>query len=289
MPLNIGAHMPISGGLHKAIERIQLAEGHALQIFTRNQRQWKVPELRGEEIHDFFMARMKWGEYPIIAHDSYLVNLASPKGDLVKKSIEAMAAEMQRVDGLDIPILVTHPGAHIGQGIEQGLTTYAANLDRVIELSETKRPDIMLETTAGQGTVLGSRFEELARIMELSKHPRRLYVCLDTCHAFAAGYDFRTEQAYEKTMAEFDRIIGLERLAVLHLNDSKHGLGSRKDRHEHIGQGELGDTAFSLFVNDPRLQSKFMIIETPKDAKDKLFTLDKNNIARLRNMAAGRG
>ena len=261
----LGAHMSIAGGLHMAFERIERVNGTALQIFTRNQRQWKIPPLTGYDIELFSMAWEQWGEYPIAAHDSYLINLASNKPEQVTRSIKAFAEEMQRIEALSIPWLVTHPGSHLGDGTEAGIERYASNLDIAIEQSGTKKSTVLLETTAGQGTNLGSSFEELAAIIELSRHPERIGVCYDTCHTFAAGYDIRTPKAYAATFDAFDRIIGLDRLKFFHLNDSKTEFESHKDRHEHIGEGFIGLDGFRNLMRDPRFKDTPKTLETPKD------------------------
>ncbi|XXJ18056.1 deoxyribonuclease IV [Desulfovibrio caledoniensis] len=278
----LGSHMSIAGGLHMAFERIMRVDGTALQIFTRNQRQWKVPELTEYDAELFAAARAQWGDYPVAAHDSYLINLASNKEDLLKRSTLAFAEELRRIEILSIPYLVTHPGSHLGEGVEAGIARYVANLDRAIELSGTKKGMVLLETTAGQGTNLGSSFEELAAIIEASAHPDRLGVCYDTCHTFAAGYDIRTPDTYAATFEAFDRIIGLDRLKFFHLNDTKNGFGSRKDRHEHIGQGEIGVEGFRNLMRDPRFADIPKTLETPKteDLQD-----DVRNLTLLRELA----
>ncbi|MDD3312240.1 deoxyribonuclease IV [Pseudodesulfovibrio sp.] len=279
----LGAHMSIAGGLHMAFERIRAVDGTALQIFTRNQRQWKVPALTGYDAELFAMAWRQWGDYPVAAHDSYLINLASPEPELSRRSLAAFASELSRVETLGIPFLVTHPGSHLGEGVDAGIRRYVANLDRAIAESDAKRAMVLLETTAGQGTNLGSTFEELARIIEGSAHPDRLGVCFDTCHAFAAGYDIRTAEAYAATFEAFDRTIGLDRLRFFHVNDTKNELGSRKDRHEHIGQGMIGLDGFRNLMRDPRFADVPKTLETPKDAdlKD-----DVRNLGLLRELAA---
>jgi deoxyribonuclease-4 len=278
----LGAHMSIAGGLHMAFERIMRVDGTALQIFTRNQRQWKVPELTGYDAELFAAAWAQWGDYPVAAHDSYLINLASDKPDLLKRSTLAFAEELRRIETLSIPYLVTHPGSHLGAGVEAGIARYAANLDRAIERSRTRQGMVLLETTAGQGTNLGSTFEELAAIIEASAHPDRLGVCYDTCHTFAAGYDIRTPEAYAATFAAFDRIIGLPRLKFFHLNDTKNELGSHKDRHEHIGEGGIGVEGFRNLMRDPRFKDVPKTLETPKkeDLQD-----DVRNLTLLRELA----
>ncbi len=280
----LGAHMPTTGGLDKAIERIAALRGTALQLFTKNQRQWQPPPLSPEIIANFHAAHQAWGTFPIISHDSYLINLAGTDPLNLERSIALFAEEIQRAAVLGIGLVVTHPGAHLGQGEEEGLRQYTRNLDQVIRRADSDGVRILLETTAGQGTVLGYRFEHLARIIEHSAFPDHLGVCLDTCHVFAAGYDLRTPESCARTLEEFDRVIGLERLQLFHLNDSKNGLGSRKDRHEHIGKGELGLAPFACILNDTRLRHVPMVIETPKLPKDKDFTLDRENLRLLRSL-----
>jgi len=278
----LGAHMSIAGGLYMAFERIQAVDGTALQIFTRNQRQWKIPPLTPYDIELFTVAREQWGDFPIAAHDSYLINLASPKDEQAERSRIGFAEELRRIEALSVPYLVTHPGSHLGEGIEAGIRRYVENLDRAIEDSGTQTCMVLLETTAGQGTNLGSTFEELARIIELSAHSDRLGVCYDTCHTFAAGYDIRTPETYAETFDAFDRLIGLDRLRFFHLNDTKNEFNSRKDRHEHIGQGEIGLDGFRNLMQDPRFAEIPKTLETPKD-KD--LDDDRRNLAILRKMA----
>ena len=272
----LGSHMSIAGGLHMAFEHIRAVEGTALQIFTRNQRQWKIPPLSKYDIEIFEMAWEQWGDYPIAAHDSYLINLASGDEEKVFRSLTTFAEELRRIESLSIPYLVTHPGSHLGDGVDVGIERYVANLDRAIETSGTKQGMVLLETTAGQGTNLGSTFEELGRIIELSAHPDRLGVCYDTCHTFAAGYDIRTPETYAATFDAFDRAVGLDRLKFFHLNDNKNEFGSHKDRHEHIGKGEIGLEGFRNLMQDSRFAEVPMALETPKesDLKDDIVNLN---------------
>ena len=274
--------MSIAGGLHMAFERIASVDGTALQIFTRNQRQWKIPPLTDYDVELFAMAWSQWGDHPIAAHDSYLINLASNKRDLAQRSRIGFAEELRRVERLGVEFLVTHPGSHLGDGVEAGIDRYVAGLDAAVRDSGTEKAIILLETTAGQGTNLGSTFEELARIIELSDFPERIGVCFDTCHAFAAGYDIRTESAYAETMDRFDETVGLDRLKFFHVNDSKTPFGSNKDRHEHIGQGEIGLDGFRNLLQDPRFFDVPKTLETPKevDLED-----DRKNLALLRTLA----
>jgi deoxyribonuclease-4 len=281
MPL-LGAHMSIEGGLHKAFERISHIEGQSLQIFSKNQRQWRVPELSPAEIELFIMAWKQWGKGPVAVHDSYLINLANPDATKSNRAVNAFAEEIRRADQLTIPYLVIHPGSHVGSGIEEGLQQLTANLDRVFtKAGDSRAVMVLLETTAGQGTGLGASFEELAYIINNSTYNKRLGVCFDTCHAFAAGFDLSSEAGYEKTFADFDKLIGLERLKFFHLNDSKKDLGSRVDRHEHIGKGKIGLEGFRLLMNDPRFAEHPMVLETPKE-KD--LKADIENLKLLRSL-----
>ncbi len=265
MPL-LGAHMSIAGGLHKAFDRISRVRGEALQIFSKNQRQWRVPELTDAEIKDFLAAWKQWGKGPVAAHNSYLINLANPDKNKANRAVTAFADEIVRAKRLSIPYLVMHPGSHVGAGIDAGLEHLTINLDRAFDQAkEAQTVMVLLETTAGQGTGIGANFEELAYVLAHSQFSKRLGVCLDTCHVFAAGYDIRTRAGYEKTFAAFDKIIGIERLKFFHINDSKKELGSRVDRHEHIGKGEIGLEGFRLLLNDPRFVNHPMVLETPKE------------------------
>jgi deoxyribonuclease-4 len=281
MPL-LGAHMSIEGNLHNAFERITRVKGEALQIFTKNQRQWRVPELTSSEINNFLDSWKKWGRGPVASHDSYLINLANPDNTKANRAVTAFADELTRADKLSIPYLIMHPGSHVGSGIEAGLLQLTNNLDRAFEqANEAPSVMVLLETTAGQGTGLGASFEELAYVLERSTFSERLGICLDTCHVFAAGYDIRTETGYKKTFLSFDKIVGLERLKFFHINDSKRELGSRVDRHEHIGKGEIGLAGFRLLMNDPRFTNHPMVLETPKE-KD--LKKDIENLGILRNL-----
>ena len=275
MPL-LGAHMSIEGGLHKAFERISQVGGQSLQIFSKNQRQWRVPDLSPSEIEKFFEMWEQWGKGPVAVHDSYLINLANPDEIKANRAVGAFAEEIRRAGQLTIPYLIMHPGSHVDSGIENGLQQMTANIDRAfVQAGDAKSVMVLLETTAGQGTGLGASFEELAHVIHNSAFNERLGICFDTCHAFAAGYDISTVAGYEKTFAEFDKIIDLERLKFFHLNDSKKGLGSRVDRHEHIGKGEIGLEGFRLLMNDPRFIDHPMVLETPKekDLKDDIENL----------------
>jgi deoxyribonuclease-4 len=274
--------MSIEGGLHKAFERISLIGGQSLQIFSKNQRQWRVPELSPSEIEKFIERWEQWGKGPVAVHDSYLINLANPDKKKANRAVGAFAEEIRRSDQLTIPYLIMHPGNHVGSGPARGLQQLTANIDRAFALADdAKSIMVLLETTAGQGTGLGASFEELTYIITHSEFNERLGVCFDTCHAFAAGYDISSAAGYEKTFTVFDKIIGLERLKFFHLNDSKKGLGSRVDRHEHIGKGKIGLEGFRLLMNDPRFAEHPMVLETPKE-KD--LKEDIENLKLLRSL-----
>ncbi|MGE4297979.1 MAG: deoxyribonuclease IV [Desulfovibrionaceae bacterium] len=279
----LGAHMSIAGGLTRAFDEIEAVGGTALQLFSRNQRQWRVPDLSRADVAAFAGRWRAWGEYPILIHDSYLINLASTNEETLAKSLDGFAMELARAEALGVAYLVTHPGSHMGLGKEAGIARYAANLDAALAHSGTERVLVLLENTAGQGTNLGSRFEELAAIRAASRHPDRLGVCFDTCHAFAAGYDVASEAGYAGVFEAFDAAVGLRHLRFFHVNDAKFGLGSRKDRHEHIGQGEMGLAGFGLLMRDPRFAQVPKVIETPK-GKD--LAEDRVNLGVLRALAA---
>lgn len=260
----LGAHMSIAGGLEKAIDHALAVDSDAVQIFTKNQRQWKAKPISDEEAERFKQRFAESGLKAVVAHDSYLINLASPKDELWEKSIAAFRDELERCEQLDVPFLVTHPGSHTGSGTEAGLDRVVAALERVHADLPGYKVRTLLETTAGQGTNLGATFEELAYIIERSSAPERLGVCFDTCHAFAAGYDGRDAETYEATMTTFDEIIGLDQIEAFHLNDSQFELGSRKDRHELIGKGCIGEEGFRLLMNDSRFCGKPALLETDK-------------------------
>ncbi len=280
MPL-LGAHMSVAGGVSKALERGKSIGCDTIQIFTRNNNRWVSKPIPPEEIERFHEQVKATGIWPVFSHAAYLINLASPKDDLWVKSMEAFIDELVRAEKLNLLGVVLHPGSHMGAGEEAGIARIAAALDRCHEATEGFKTLTLLEITAGTGDHLGYRFEQLAEIRSRVKHPERVAYCFDTCHAFAAGYDFRTREGYEAVMDEFDRVLGLERLKAFHFNDSKHPLGSRKDRHEHIGQGHIGLDGFRWIVNDPRFQQIPMVLETPK-SKD--MHEDVENLRVLRSL-----
>jgi deoxyribonuclease IV len=258
-----GAHMSIAGGIHKAFERGRRACCRTIQIFLKNSNQWAARPLTEQDRRLFQDEQRTGGINPVVAHDSYLINLASPDIDLYRKSIDAFIEEMNRANWLGIPCLVLHPGSHMGAGVEAGVTRVANAINQALE-RVAPPVTILLENTAGQGNSLGCRLEHLAAIIEQIRDPLRVGVCLDTCHLFAAGYDIRTEEGYEKVMREFDHLIGIEKIRVFHVNDSKKDLGCRVDRHCHIGQGCIGLETFRCLVNDRRFANIPKILETPK-------------------------
>jgi deoxyribonuclease IV len=277
--MRLGAHMSISGGVEKAVVRGQEVGCEAIQIFTKNSNQWKAKPLTNTEVKAFREACEAAGIGPVIAHSAYLINLAAPDEALYEKSIQASLDELQRCEALDIRSLVIHPGAHLGTGEEQGLERIAAAIDRIHRELPKLQAALTLEVTAGQGTVLASKFEHFAAILEQVDEPERLGFCLDTCHLLAAGYDFRTRQGYDQMMQAWDDLVGIERIRAVHLNDSKKDLGSRVDRHEHIGEGYIGTQGFAWLLNDPRLAHLPMVLETPKEDN-----ADVRNLAMLRSL-----
>ncbi|MBN1162942.1 MAG: deoxyribonuclease IV [Candidatus Krumholzibacteriota bacterium] len=281
--MNLGAHMSIAGGVHLALRRGLEIGCNAVQLFVKSSNQWKAKKLTEGEISLFHEEMINFQPTYIMAHCSYLINIASPEPVLLQKSKEALLVEMQRSEILQIPYLVLHPGSHKGAGEEAGAETVARSLDEVFAKTEGDNLMILLENTSGQGNYLGHSFEQLARMREMVEEKSRVGFCFDTCHGFAAGYDLTSRRAYEETFRAFDRALSLENLKAFHLNDSKTGLGSRKDRHTHIGKGELGLEPFRLLVNDPRFEKIPMVLETPKgpDLKE-----DIENLSVLRGLRA---
>ena len=281
--MRLGAHESIAGGVHKALDRAQSVGCETLQVFVKPNRNWSIPELTEEDVSLFREKSAEMDIQPIIGHTSYLLNLASPKLALWQRSRDTLIVELERADRLGAVGLVLHPGAHVGSGEQTGLERIAQALGDVHTATPEVDTQILLETTAGQGTTLGYSFEQLAWLIDETPDGDRLGVCLDTCHVFAAGYELRTAEGYAQTIEAFDRTIGLERLKALHLNDCKGELGSRKDRHDHIGDGYIGLRGFRHVVNDPRLQRVPGLLETPK-GKD--LREDRKNLAVLRELMA---
>ena len=256
--------MSIAGGVARALWRGRETGCDVIQIFTKNAMQWRANPLTQDDSEAFLKARKETGVSPVAAHGSYLINLASPDDSLYERSQEALWEEMQRAEALELPYLVMHPGSPRGGGEEEGIDRIARAINLIHHRGAGMRVMILMETTAGQGATLGNRFEHFARIIGRIEADERVGVCLDTCHIFAAGYDISMPEGYEAALAEFDRVIGLARLKVIHLNDSKAAAGTRVDRHEHIGKGSLGLNAFRRLLQDPRLAHLPFILETPK-------------------------
>jgi deoxyribonuclease-4 len=277
----LGAHMSIAGGIDRALLRGKEVDCDVIQIFTKSSRQWAASPYREDELGNFHQNRKRTGIGTVVAHDCYLLNLGCPDPFLRKKSVRAFIDELERCEALSVVYLIAHPGSHLGAGEEQGIKTVARSLSDIHTACAGFKVKIALEITAGQGTNLGYRFEQIRAIMEAARQNDRLGVCFDTQHAFAAGYDIRTREGYERTFSEFDAIVGLDRLAAFHLNDSKRELNSRVDRHEHIGKGHLGTEPFRLLVNDRRFWGRPMCLETPKgpDLKE-----DRENLSLLRSL-----
>jgi deoxyribonuclease-4 len=279
--------MSIAGGVHRAVERAEQVEATALQLFVKSSRQWTAKPLEPADVRTFRRRARQCGIAPYtLAHAGYLINLASPDDELWRRSLAAFQDEIDRCAVLGVPYLVVHPGAHVGAGERAGIERVARALRRALGKRRARcRGDravrVLLETTAGQGTNLGSRFEDLARILDRSAVAEHLGVCFDTCHVLAAGYDIRTDRGCRETIATLDRIVGLERLRAFHLNDSKFGPGSRRDRHEHIGRGEVGLEAFRRILNDRRFRDLPMVLETPKGED---LAEDRENLAVLRSL-----
>lgn len=281
----IGAHMSTGGGLWRAIERAAEVEATALQLFVKSARQWRPPPLDPEAAERFREALAASGLGPYtMAHGSYLINLAAPNPAVRKRSYAALELELERCDALDVPFLVLHPGSHTGEGEADGMTRIVEALDRLLEPPADRerrfRCTLLLENMAGQGSVIGHRFEQLGELLDRARHDEALGVCVDTCHALAAGYDIRDADGVTAMLTELDAHVGIERVRALHLNDSQHPLGSRKDRHAHIGDGHIGLEGFRCLLNDPRLAAVPMCIETPKDDPD----ADRRNLDALRSL-----
>ncbi|MGK2944838.1 MAG: deoxyribonuclease IV [Desulfuromonadales bacterium] len=277
----LGAHVSVAGGLDKAFARAIESDCTALQIFTKNANRWHVKPISAIEATAFRQAWHESGIGPVVAHDAYLINLASPKSDVWEKSKNALRDELCRCAQLGVTDLVMHPGAHLGTGIAIGLERIRTALREVFQESP-QQVRLLLENTAGQGSYLGGDFSHLAALLE-GFDKQRCAVCLDTCHAHAAGYDLSTEEGYAQTMAEFDRLVGLEQIKVFHLNDSLKPCGSKVDRHAHIGEGTIGRAGFACLMQDQRFVEIPMILETPKGDQDEMDVI---NLTLLRELAA---
>ncbi|HEY7411536.1 MAG TPA: deoxyribonuclease IV [Vicinamibacteria bacterium] len=278
----LGAHVPATGGVANAPANGKAIAATAIQVFTRNQRTWKSAPLGADEPRAFREALAGSGVRAVMAHASYLINLASVVPDFRRKSRQALAEEIRRCHALGIPLAVVHPGAHMGAGEEAGLRAVARSLDDVLARTRGAEVTVLLEATAGQGSCLGHRFEHLAEVLMRVGAPERVAVCLDTCHLFAAGFDLSDPRAYERTLEDFGRLVGFPKLRAIHLNDSMRPLGSRVDRHARAGRGFLGREAFRRLLHDPRLVRVPMVVETPGP-----LAAWKKEVAWLRRLAEG--
>ncbi len=283
-----GAHMSTAGGLHEAFPRGANLRCDCLQIFVKNQKQWFAAPLTEEAIRAYRSARRTAGIRPVIAHAGYLINLASPARAMWERSKRAITDEIERCEALGIRGLVMHPGAHMGEGIDAGIARIARALDEVHGATAGVRVQILLETTAGQGSSVGCDIAHLGRILGDARDPDRLGVCLDTCHLFAAGYDIRKPDEYAQTIDLLRRQVTLRNIKCIHMNDSKTPCGSRVDRHEHIGKGKIGLAGFRHVVTDARLASIPKILETPKGTDDRGVEFDTLNLRKLRRLARGK-
>lgn len=277
----LGVHVSIAGGVDKAFDNAEKVGCDAIQIFTKNNNQWRARDLKPDEIERYHQRQAETGIGPVVTHASYLLNLGTPDDVLWEKSIAGLIVELERCEALKIPNLVLHPGAHVKSGVEAGLARVSAALDKAHQALPDHRVKVTLEITAGQGTTLGRTFEELATIIEQCRQPERLAVCFDTCHALAAGYDFRTEAGYHAMWEAYEAALDFNRLEVFHFNDSKNDLKTHKDRHTHIGEGFIGLEPFGFFLNDPRFADLPFLLETPQEVPVKS---DQQNLAKLRSL-----
>lgn len=285
--MTLGVHVSVSGGLELAWSRAKELGCQTMQIFTKSERQWKGKEITPQTLEVWNTARTAHSDItPVLTHDSYLINLAAPDDEAWQKSLDAFADEIARNTLLGIPYLVTHAGAHVGSGEEAGLRRIAAGVNRVHRqiTEQTGNPPgttILFETTAGQGTALGYKFDHWGRILELLEHPEWVGFCFDTCHVWASGYDLASREGWDSTMSEFEQYIGTEKIKAFHVNDSQKGRGSKVDRHEGIGKGTMGLEPFRFLMNDKRFTNVAKVLETPKGDDT---ALDLENLATLRSL-----
>jgi deoxyribonuclease-4 len=285
MPI-LGAHQSIAGGYYRAAEIARQCGCDCVQLFTKNNNQWRAKELTDDDAVRFQAALREAKVLHPLSHDSYLINLAAPDEVLWRRSLEAFIVELQRAERLGIPYVVTHPGSYTSSSEQAGLKRIVQALDETHRQTRGLQVRTLLENTAGQGTNLGWRFEHLAEIIGSVKDPDRLGICIDTCHVFAAGYPLATQKQYKATFRDLDKLVGLKLIKAFHLNDSKRELGSRVDRHEHIGKGQLGLEPFRFMLNDSRFKKIPMYLETPKEAngENRGLELDAMNLKTLRGL-----
>jgi len=276
----LGAHVSIAGGVKNAPLNGEKIGCEVIQIFTKNQRQWYAKPYEKEEIEEYFNNLNKVKIKKVVAHTSYLINLASPTEEIFEKSINALIDDLERCNSLKIPFTIIHPGSHLGEGVNKGIERIVIGIERVFE--KVKKGGIALETVAGQGSNIGFEFEQLEKIIESVKEKNRIFVCFDTAHTFEAGYDIKTQNGFKKVLDEFDKIIGIEKLCAFHLNDSKTPLGSNVDRHENIGKGFLGLEPFKFLVNNEKFKNHSMILETP--GGDEMYIEDLKTLNLLKSL-----
>ncbi len=281
----LGSHLSVAGGLVNALIEGREKKMDTVQIFTKNQRQWKAKPLEPGVIKDWLtdLQQLGWQDRTV-SHASYLINMASPEPDLRAKSTAAMTDEIERCEALSVPYCVVHPGSHRGEGREGGIERIAKSINQVNKSTAGYTAMILLETTVGSGNLLGGTFEDLADIRNLVKDPHRVGTCLDTCHISAAGYDISTKTKAQAVFKKYDQIVGLNNLQCFHLNDSKEPIGSKRDRHEHIGDGFVGKAGFEYIMNEGRFARLPMILETAKNETPKGTPMDLVNIRRLKRM-----
>jgi deoxyribonuclease-4 len=277
----LGAHLSIAGGFWKAIERAHQIGATCVQIFTKSNRQWRAKTITNEDAEKFLDAQKEFKVDTIVAHASYLINLASEKKDVQEKSIKALADEISRCQYLNIPYLVLHPGSNSSEVVSKSCQQIGKNINTAFEITPPQKTMILLETMAGQGSTIGKRFEDLAEIIKSVSSKKNIGVCIDTCHIFAAGYEFDNKKNYEKLWKTFDEIIGLEKIKVIHINDSKKDFASCIDRHEHISKGKIKTDSFKLLMNDKKFKYIAKIIETPKSSDDLKY--DQKNLDTLKS------
>lgn len=280
----LGAHMSIAGGYHKAVEAAAKSGCNCVQIFTKNNSQWRGKPITAEDATKFQNALLELGITHPVSHASYLINMASPKEDLRQKSRDAMAVELQRAEQLGIPFVVVHPGSYTTSSEAEGIAKICLSINEIHQQFPALTTQVLLENTAGQGTNLGWQFEQLQAMIEGIEAADKVGVCIDTCHAFAAGYELADPSGYEETIGSLAKAVDLSRVKAFHINDSKQPFGSRKDRHEHIGRGEMGLEPFRNLMNDPRFKETPMYLETPKEDEGS-DDADSMNLATLRGLA----
>ncbi|MDD5496358.1 MAG: deoxyribonuclease IV [Candidatus Omnitrophica bacterium] len=281
--MRIGIHVSIAGKIYEALERGHAAGCDTIQIFSRNPRGWQAAKLDKDDVSEFKALKAKYDIRPVVVHIPYIINLATPDDKLYKRSIKAYIEDIKRADLLGAEYFVTHLGSHVGSGEDKGIGRFSSALNEIIEKARPKT-NILLETTAGSGSWIGYEFEHIGRIIEALNDRKNVNVCFDTAHVFEAGYDIKTTEGLNSTLKEFDKLIGLELIKVVHFNDSKSPLSSHVDRHEYLGKGKIGLAALARIINHPKLKNAAFIMETPKEKEDD----DRMSVNTARRMYKGR-